>query len=58
MLDSLEKSIRALLSETVEVAAVFRDLEEAFQSGRLDEWQHDLNLHMIWCYHLYGLAGD
>jgi hypothetical protein len=27
--------------------ALFQDLEEAFRSGQLDEWQHDLNMHML-----------
>jgi hypothetical protein len=35
--------------------ALIHDLDAARQSKRVDEWQYDLNLHMLWCYHFFGL---
>jgi hypothetical protein len=46
---------RELQGEDVSPYALFQDLEEASQSGLLGEWQYDLNLHMLWCYHFFGL---
>jgi hypothetical protein len=47
--------IRECQGQDMSPDALFRDLEEAFQSGQLDEWQHDLNMHMLWCYHFFPL---
>lgn len=35
--------------------ALFSDLSAARESGRLTDWQYDLNLHLLWCYHFFGL---
>jgi hypothetical protein len=36
-------------------SALLDDLEDAFQRRRMDDWERDLNFHMLWCYHFFPL---
>ena len=47
---------RQLTGDDISFPALLRDLDCAVETKEISPVQYDLNLHLLWCYHFWGLA--